>query len=182
MRDGLTWVVIASGPSLTAEDCELVRKSGQQVIVTNTTFRLCPWADALFAFDARWWKIYGGEVAQTFSGRKVSSSQLAGKYGAEVIMRRYRNSGASAIALAMDYDAARIVLLGFDMQAGPNGEAHWHGSHPAELSNAESIRDWPRHFDLLAKHAAKRNVEILNASRVSALTCFPIVELSNALR
>ncbi len=181
MRDGLTWVVIASGPSLRAEDCELVRTSGYQVIVTNTTFRLCPWADALFAFDARWWKIYGDEVTRTFAGRKVSSSQLAGKYGAEVIMRRYRNSGASAIALAMDYDAARVVLLGFDMQLGPNGEAHWHDAHPEELSNAESISDWPRHFDLVAKHAAKREIEILNASRTSTLTAFPRVALEDAL-
>ena len=55
---GRTVVCIASGPSLTAEDCELVRESGCPVIVTNTTFRLCPWADMLYAFDRPWWNHY----------------------------------------------------------------------------------------------------------------------------
>lgn len=190
MRDSLRWpldwsgktaVVIGSGPSLTAEDCELVRASGHPVVVTNTTFRLCQWADALFAFDARWWKLYHEEVFAVFAGRKVSSSQIAGKYDVEIIMRRYRNSGVAAAGLAMDYGAERVVLLGFDMQAGPNGEAHWHGAHPVELDNASSMGDWPRHFEILAKHAKKKGVEILNASRRTALVGFPRVELEAVL-
>lgn len=182
MRGGLTWIVAASGPSLTAEDCALVRASGHPVIVTNTTFRMCPWAAALFGFDAKWWQIYHKEVFATFAGRKVSSSQLAAKYGVEIIPRRYRNSGAGAAAWAMDQGPARIVLLGFDCAPRPNGETHHHGDHPPGLRNASSVGEWAAQFKLLAKDAAKRDIEIVNASRASALTCFPVVELSNALR
>jgi hypothetical protein len=178
---GRTAVVIGSGPSLTAEDCELVRLSGNPVIVTNTTFRACPWADAVFAFDSKWWKMYHREVFATFAGRKISSSPLAVKYGVEVIPRRHQNSGVCATAWAMDQGAARVVLLGFDCSHGLNGETHWHGSHPTELNNTTSIFDWPRQFAALAKQAAKKGIEIVNASRETALTCFPRVELESVL-
>ena len=190
MRDSLRWppdwsgkraIVIGSGPSLTAEDCELVRASGHPVVVTNTTFRACPWADALFAFDAKWWQVYQEEVFATFAGRKVSSSHLAGKYDVEIIPRRHRNSGAAAVGLAMDYGAERVVLLGFDLQVGPNGESHWHGDHIHGLGNTQSIGDWPRHFKILAKHAEKKGVEIVNASRRTALQAFPLVTLEDVL-
>ena len=190
MRDSLKWppdwsgktaVVLASGPSLTAEDCELVRASGHPAIVTNTTFRLCPWAAALFGFDSGWWRVYHEEVFATFAGRKVSSALVAAKYGVEIIPRRYRNSGAAAVALAMDYGAARVVLLGFDLDVGPMGESHHHGDHPPGLGNTESISDWPRHFDLIAKQAKKKEIEILNASRRTALKAFPRVTLEDVL-
>ena len=179
---GKTVICIASGPSLLVEDCERARASGHPVIVTNTTFRLCPWADALFGFDARWWKLYHEEVFSTFAGRKVSSSQLAGKYGVEVIPRRYRNSGACSVSWAIDQGAAKIILLGFDSALGRGGESHHHGDHPEGLRNVESINDWPRQFALLAKHAMRRGVKIVNASCKTALKCFPVETLSNALR
>jgi hypothetical protein len=142
---------------------------------------MCPWAAALFGFDAKWWQIYHEEVFATFAGRKLSSSHLAGKYGVEVIPRRYRNSGAAAVAWAMDQGAARVVLLGFDCATGPNGETHHHDAHPPELRNATSLGEWPAQFAQLAKAAAKRKIEIVNASRRTALQMFPLFALEDAL-
>lgn len=179
--DGRTVVCIASGPSLTREDCELVRESGYPTIVTNTTFRMCPWANILFGFDARWWKHYRDEVA-SFRGERLSSSMVAVNYGATVVSLGYRNSGACAVALAMSRGASRVVMLAYDADLGPDGETHHHGSHPPELSNAESMGDWPEQFLRLAKVARRRGVTILNASRRTSLTCFPLVALEDALR
>ena len=57
----MRFVCIASGPSLTPEDVQAVkewRDAGKgKVIVVNTTFRAAPWADAMFAMDAKWWPI-----------------------------------------------------------------------------------------------------------------------------
>ena len=184
---GRTVVCIASGPSLTAEDCELVRAFGHPVIVTNTTFRRCPWADVLVGFDARWWKVYGAEVQATFPGRKISASPLALRYGAESPYSDgrpwfdiYPNSGCCAAAIAIAGGASRVVLLGYD--AGFNvGRKHWHDDHPAELENAASVADWPRLFKILAQRARRSGVHIVNASRRTALECFPRVELEAAL-
>lgn len=184
--DGLTVVCIASGPSLTPEDCELVRRSGHPVVVTNTTFRWCPWADALFGFDLQWWRRYHDEVRTTFAGRLFSASLVAANYGAEVPVGQpwftaFKNSGACAASLAIGGGASRLVLLGYDAARGARGETHCHGDHPRGLNNVESIADWPRQFRLLAKHAERHGVDVLNASRRTALTCFPAAELGAAL-
>lgn len=176
---GRTVVAIASGPSLTIEDCELVRNSGHPTIVTNLTYRLCPWADVLFSFDAVWWKQYRKEVAK-FAGEKVSSSRLAEKYGATSIILGYRNSGVAAAGLAMARGASRIVLLGYDAMFDGT-KRHWHEDYPVTMANADSMGDWPRQFELLARAAKRRNVAIVNASRRTRLKCFPRLLLENAL-
>lgn len=175
---GRTVVCIASGPSLTPDDCERVRRAGHPVIVTNTTFRLCPWADVLVGFDSGWWKQYRKEVAG-FRGEKLSASRLSEKYGARVLVLGYRNSGAYAIALAMSRGAARVVLLAYDaMFAGTR--RHWHEDHPG-LENCQTMGDWPRQFDLVARAARRRGAEVINASRRTRLTCFPVMRLEDAL-
>jgi hypothetical protein len=180
-----TVVCIASGPSLTAEDCELVRASGHTTIVTNTTFRLCPWADALYGFDPLWWRVYIAEVRQTFRGRLFCQSfhrirhdiECARMYPA---FRSFGNSGANAGALAMAAGARRVVLLGYDC-ALTGGRSHHHGDHPPGLRNCDTLPKWPGQFERLARWAEARGVSVLNASRESALTCFERVALEIAL-
>ena len=182
---GLTVVCIASGPSLTPEDVEKVRAAGHPVIVTNTTFRLAPWADVLFGMDMLWWKEHHKEIAATFTGRKLSTSHAARAYGAESLAQcpwfpRTLNSGEGAIVLAMAGGPKRIVLLGFDCQR-TGGMAHWHGDHPKRLGNAKSMPKWPKQFAQTAKNAAGQGIEVLNATRETALTCFPRAELEAVL-
>lgn len=182
--DGRTVVCIASGPSLTPEDCEVARAAAHPVIVTNTTFRLCPWADVLYGFDAKWWKAHHGEVQEKFGGQRLCGTQVGEKYGARWLaapwFRAYRNSGACAASLALAGGAAKVVLLGYD--AGfMDGKAHWHEDHPKGLENATSIADWPRQFALLAKDARRRGVPVVNASRRTRLECFPRAELRTVL-
>lgn len=178
---GKTVACIASGPSLTAEDCERVRQSGMPVVVTNTTFRMCPWADALFGFDAKWWRHYGAEVEQTFQGEKFCPSPLAVTHGAQVLALGYRNSGVCAVALAMSRGAARVVMLGYDCMF-LNGRRHWHSDHPAPMENASTIAEWDAQFKTLAKRARRQGVEVLNASRRTRLAHFPLVSLEDALQ
>lgn len=182
---GRTVVCIASGPSLTPDDCELVHRAGHPSIVTNTTFRLCPWADVLFAFDIQWWRLYRSEVEANFCGKRVTCSshgRSVGVFSMENVPQftHFGNSGTAAISLALLGGAARIVLLGYDCQAS-QGRTHWHGDHPKELSNAASLHTWPAKFLLLAQFAKRKNVPVLNASRETALNCFPKVRLEDAL-
>lgn len=175
---GRTVVCIASGPSLTSEDCELVRRSGHPTVVTNTTFRLCPWADVLYGFDSRWWKQYEDEV-KTFKGEKLSASLLSKNYGAETKPLGYRNTGVCAIALAMIRGASNVVMLGYDVGFW-EGRKHWHDDHQG-MPNADTVNEWPAQFAHLAKQARLRGVSIVNASRRTALACFPLVHLEAAL-
>lgn len=179
-----TVVCIASGPSLTAEDCERVRASGLATVVTNTTFRLCPWATALMGYDMKWWRHHHAEVAATFAGHKVSGVVDCKPYGARSLkmlkFMPFGNSGAAAISLAVLAGSRRVILLGFDCQH-TGGKTHWHGDHPAPLGNAGSVAKWPEKFRQVARYAQRHGCQVINASRQTALTCFARAPLEECL-
>ncbi|EIL22119.1 putative norphogenetic protein, partial [Escherichia coli O111:H8 str. CVM9574] len=84
-------------------------------------------------------------------------------------------SGAQAISLAAESGAEVVVLVGYDCSL-QNG-LHWHGAHPQALRNPTqvSISKWQQQFlDTRKKHA---DLHILNASRSSAIQCFPRINL-----
>ena len=177
---GRTVVCIASGPSLTAEDCDAVRAAGHPAIVTNSSFRAAPWAAILFGYDSRWWRAHIDEIRSIgFGGRLISGSAVVASLGVETIhnagwLRVYPNSGACAISIAVSARAARVVLLGFDCAPAPDGRMHWHADHPPVhgMTNCASIRGWPRHFQNVARDAERAGVEVVNASRETRLRCF----------
>jgi len=182
---GRTVVIVASGPSLTEDDCTTVRSSGLPVFVTNTMFRRFPDADVLVAHDARWWKLYRSEVEKTFRGRRFRCDAvgIASERNPQTFLRyrSFGNSGTAAIALAALAGARNVVLLGCDCRR-TGGQTHSHGDHPPELSNARSIERWAPKFAKAAAYARGKGCEVVNASRETALTCFPRVPLEDGLR
>lgn len=82
------------------------------------------------------------------------------------------NSGHQAINLACIFGAARVLLLGYDVQR-TGGKSHWHGDHPAHLGNARCVHQWAKGFKRQAIDAKLRGIEIVNCSRTTALDCFP---------
>lgn len=175
---------IASGPSLTPADVALVREwhdadRDHDVIVANTTFRAAPWADALYAMDRRWWIAYGPEL-RSFKGRMFSPLPITER-GIDVThlegFKHFSNTGAGAIALAMERGARVVYLLGYDGKRSSSGRSHWHDDHPKPLSNAFSILRWGNFFTQVARYARQRGVVVMNCSRDTAYTCFPRVDL-----
>jgi hypothetical protein len=213
---GATVVCIASGPSLTADDCEAVRRwrvdagagtrqegsgdaSGEQgstrrVIAVNNSFERAPWADAIYGCDRKWWVRYAKPVRKICTGEfwtinehaaKVDGlNRVFGERGSGVSTARNTvmeggNSGYQAVGLAILFGAARIILLGYDMQFTA-GKKHWHGDHGDQLHNPTplSLKTWAGNFNLLA---AQSPAEIINCSRATALTCFPRMGLDESL-
>ena len=185
---GGTVVCCASGPSLCNEDVERVRiwraketwPQAKAVIVANTTFRAAPWADALFAIDRDWWKTYLNEINATFKGERYSSNSQNPSYNVTQLkeLNTYGNSGASCISVAEQAGAARVILLGFDCRH-TGGKSHWHGDHPAGLGNAGLTDQWLDKFKQMADDF--KHVEIINASRETAITCFPRARLEDLI-
>lgn len=183
---GRTVAILASGPSMSQEVADLVHVAGIRAIVINDTYRLAPWSDMLYAADVQWWQ--QAKEASSFRGLKVSVSsvpgvlqlQNTGTEGFEPHLMGIRtggNSGYQAVHIAIHGQAARILLCGFDMsnRAG----LHWHGAHPAPLRNTDdhSYTRWVERF------AALKNIgpEIINCTPGSAITCFPSMDLNEAL-
>jgi len=193
--EGATVAVMASGPSLTADQAAAVKHLPR--IVTNATYRIAPDADVIYCSDSAFW--LHPEYADVFDcpGLRVSCEQIRGVHpnvppGVLVLrhggshgfideptqIRTGANSGYAAIQIAALAGAKRIVLLGLDMQGG-----HWHGAHPNGLNNprASSFKRWIRYFNGLAPHLTQRGIEVFNCSPASALTCFPKASLDCVL-
>lgn len=195
---GSTIVCLASGPSLTVEDVAAVQGKAP-VIAVNDTYRLAPWAEALYATDAQWWK-HHREAVKGFAGDKWSLAQPnwgnlhssmpevgllvnAGCDGLETEpsgIRHGQNSGYAAINLAVHYGAKRIVLLGYDMQ--PDGrKQHFFGDHAWRRGVALPYASFLRAYDTLVQPLKALGVEVVNCSRRTALTCFPRAPLYKSL-
>lgn len=144
------------------------------------------YADALYACDGDWWKVYYEEARQAFKGELWTQDELAArKYGINYVksepnpglglhdkIHQGGNSGYQAINLAYLWGADRIVLLGFDCGPSVRGEAHWFGQHPPILTQTQPYDLWVAKYPRLADDLEKQGVKVINASRHTALTCF----------
>lgn len=201
---GQTVVILASGPSLTPQQCEIAQKwhvsGGGKAIVINTTWESAPWADALYGC-AVWWKYNIDKVRKGFAGQLWTEGEAPAKqYGLNRIESRngvglsndpgfvFRgggnkgagNSGYQAINLAYHWGVKRIVLLGFDMHKSEDGRKNHHRPHP--LSIDSPYQHWVPNFTPLAADLRAAGIEVLNATPGSSLRCFSMIELAEVLR
>lgn len=186
-------VCLGTGPSLTQEDVDACRGRAK-VIAIKHAIDLAPWADALYASGSdrsEWWQRHGDRLA-AFNGLRYTLDP-EGRAWATVLrndgitglsadpggLKHGRNSGYAAINLAAHLGAARIVLLGYDMDSDNTGRAHyfgahWHGRTPPFPTFIEM-------FTTIVEPLQALGIAVLNASRRSALTVFPRVSLDEAL-
>ena len=191
---GETVVIVASGPSASEAPIEQARGRAK-VIVINSSWRLAPWADVLFACDYAWWKVTTDW--RDLPARKMTVDRRAHEeFGIQYVHamkpddRLYLepigtvgwggNSGFHALNLAVQFGPARIALVGYDMQL--KGGLHWHGAHPAGMTNpkAGNVERWRRAVDNAAK-VIPAGIEVVNCSAVSALTAYRKVDLGEWL-
>lgn len=178
-----TWVIVASGPSLTPEDVAYCRGKAK-VLVVNDNYRLAPWADVLYATDYDFWKWYLPEITATFSGKLLTVDEAAhvrlkipfirgedkpGISKRRDIIHTNDNSGAAAMNVVRHLGAKRILLLGFDMQG--DGE-HWFGRHPKEFCSLHDFERFLANFPAIGADLAAEGIEVVNCTRSTALTCF----------
>jgi hypothetical protein len=191
---GETVVCIGGGPSLTQAQVDACR--GFHVIAVNDAYRLAPWADICYFADGQWFEWHKDRPEfRDFPGIKVSISGnerhkitddavlILNNYGGEehgVLSQRAngiatgQNGGYQAINIAYLAGAARVLLLGYDMRG-----THWFGEHPRKTVHSHYATFIGR-FARLAKKVP-RGFEIINCTPGSALTCFPRMDLEQAL-
>jgi hypothetical protein len=73
-----------------------------------------------------------------------------------------------------------MILLGFDMRhAGIT--KHFHEDYPKGWGNSEPVATWADRFVPLARDLEKAGVDVVNATRETALTCFRRESLEHVL-
>lgn len=158
---GMTVAVLGSGPSLTKF---ITRGFGalqpDKVVAVNYVCRIAPWADMLVALDAEW-----PQEFKNFRGLRVTGSQsinndalYIGKFqetfridGAHA---QVRNSGLAALRIAGMLGAARIVLAGFDPQAG----GHFYNTTVDDSNKPERYRYVEEGLGIIAEELRAQGV------------------------
>jgi len=195
---GETAIVIASGPSLKKQDVELCRGKAK-VIAVKKCVELAPWADVVYGCDGPWWRSVQGLMK--FKGLKLAHEGTV--CGSEWGIQRVQipdpksnsflfdkvgtvgaggNSGFQALNLAAQFGATRIILLGFDMQGETGG--HWYGRNnwmQANNPDQYCYSRWRKAFEAGAPQLKAKGVDVINASRETALTCFRRMPIGEAL-
>lgn len=194
-----TVVCVATGPSLTVEQCEQLkapRAAGHiKVIGTNCAYQ-CAELDALIAVDGNWWKNYIRDVRQRCPDLELVT-QDAQAHKTYALTTRIRgsareglgtheihtgsNSGHAAVNLAYLWGARRIILLGYDMKAGRNGEKHFHPDHPRTCIQQQLFAQWIKRFESTAKDLERLGVAVWNCTPGSALPWFQRNEIGQLL-
>jgi hypothetical protein len=169
----------------------------KHVIGINMAYKLGTWMDIVFFGDSGFYLQNRKELA-TFPGLKVScnprvNNPVYAEEGVKFVQRDNRkargistrpgfvswngNSGAAAISLAVQLGVKRIILLGFDMDIGPNDNQHWHSLYTSANRKNKTPRKLPfnRHmqgFRFIKKDAKDLGITIINASPNSVITEF----------
>lgn len=190
---GQTAVCIATGPSLTQQQVEIVKRSSVRSIGINDVGLRNQWVDIWYAADYQFWKHYS-TTAETSDSLKVCAERDAIKHGlVDLFLNvndrekalRYtpgyalhgEHSGFQALQLAISIGATKVVLVGYDCK--PKGQlTNYFGTKCASLHRHSDYKNWPLHYDRLA---IPDGVEVLNATTDSAITAYPKVELESVL-
>lgn len=183
-----TAIILASGPSLTMEQIDAARASGHHTIVVNSTWAKMTDAKVLYAGDFLFWKLNIAEIRKRFTGACWTQDSSAAARWAQTLqhlrgvnrtglgakmIHTNGNSGMQAINLAFIWGYERIVLLGFDMKLGPNGEKHHHPDHPYPMVQGQTFHDWMLNAERIALDLKGTRCRVINCTPDSALRAFP---------
>ena len=189
-----TVAIIAGGPSLAREDVSKVESVYLPIIGINNAYQICDRLSILYSCDANWWRHHYDNVRHLACLKislestsyhdvlQVENDGLAGMSYEWPRVRTGGNSAYQAINVAFLLGFQKIILLGYDLQA-IDGKLHWHGGHPKTMNNPNVHRfeEWTLHYDGLAKLLELEKVQVFNASRSTALNCFPKVKIDDVL-
>lgn len=197
-------VVIATGPSLTAEQLELVaqHREGLKVMAINDAGLepgpgrafSAPFRDVHYAADSHFWQKH--QPAAPLRIVAKAAEDRAGiwaiRHGlADAIALCHRNpielnfpghvfngahSGIQALQLAVLFGARQVFLLGFDCRVGKRQNYCDKASGLARQWKGDS-RQWAAQYARISWP-----VEIFNCSPGSAIECFPRLRIEDVLR
>lgn len=193
---GQTAYIVAGGTSVKQQNLELLR--GRNVIVLNSSYLACPWAQFLFFGDARWYLEHRrNPVFNSFAGRVVTCSgtvrgpKLLGLFRTNpppgfdertTHVASQRTNLQGAMNFAAHLGVKRIVILGADMGRASDGSSHHHEPHP--WPNAPGNGCWDLQMEqlsMIVDPLAKRGIDVINTSPISRIDWWTKLTLEQAI-
>lgn len=182
---GATVFVVGGGPSISQIDLQQLK--GRRVIGCNNVYTLMPWMDVLYFMDLVWYRWHRNKLLD-FKGIKVTICRNLPEDASIRVMKRGEkfgldlrpgylspgsNSGYGGIALAIKLGAQQVVLLGFDMTFGKDGQANYHNDHKRTMKADIYKNTYLKGFSSMIPHLGFQGVQVFNATEGTILDCFP---------
>jgi hypothetical protein len=199
---GETVFIVGGGPSVLHQRPQ--RLEGRKVIVINSSYEVCPFADYLYFGDNRWhdehksrdaFKAFmkrGGKVvtvSHPSSGpyllklrRITPTSEANGLTTTRTGLSSQKTSFQGAMNLAAMLGAKRLVLLGLDGKRTESGVSHHHAPH--KWPTKEGNITWERQkaqLQFIVEPLKKLGVEVFNTCPDSAFPYWPHAPLEGFL-
>lgn len=188
--------VLGGGPSLRDFDYSILK--GKKVIGCNTSALVAGTNCSVCFYSDHEWFLQNYGRLESFRGWVVTHCTAHRSRTEKWIRYMERredglhrnalgfggNSGVGAINLALILGARRVMLLGIDCGASPDGGHHWHDGYPQRADNAAALY---RKFTV-GFHSVKRDLptvfpksSIINLNPNSNLRIFPFMSVEDAV-
>jgi len=195
-------VIIGTGPSLTIEQVNLVKK--YKTFGVNRAYQFD--VDVMLACNFDFWDYYWSDIKKYKCHKWTPRIESARKYSINYIeeiwepglstdknyIHAHHGSGPQILNLALHYGVKKMALIGWDMRYPGKvndsqyaGNRHYFGEYPNKLQH------WPRtgsdgEMTGLIKEVETikpedYGIEIINCTKNSALKCYPYQSLSEFL-
>ena len=188
--------VVAGGWSVSTVD--LLRIPGTIIGVNDSAIRL-PRCDLVVSMDRKWAEYRYDRLRQMRAPAYIRRSALqnirdkwpwlnsfecdhtSSTFSDQPGVLNGTNSGLCAFNLAWQMRPEKILLFGFDMKRGPNGEAYWYKPYPWSEKGATSsgkYAAWSKQFSRAAKQCKAAGIEVTIVGD-SAIDCFRKIPASH---
>lgn len=205
LSDHKTAIIIGGGSSIKSLDFSLI-EDHFPIIGVNDAFKLGKFVDYVWFGDERWFKGNGKEWGEGnrnllkgyIERRMVYTCAMSLVNDPDVFCYKRglhvgidtrsgyvawnRSSGASAINFAYHLGARKILLIGFDMKRGTEGETHWHNNYPTQDPDIDTLfLRYTDVFQYIKKDADRLGIEIYNLNPDSAINDFPKITCKDVM-
>ena len=203
--EGETAIVCGTGPSITPEIIEQVNNSGCRVFGANRAYEIFN-CEVVHGCNYQFWDLHYPQMPKGEFDMWTTRPELEGKYpGLNYVEERWEDglsteqhwisahhgTGPQLVNIAFLYGCTTLLLVGWDMRYwGKRGPRHYEKRR--YLGEDELTQNhWPmtgengEQTGLIKEmetiHPADYGIEIINCTKDSALTHFPMMDLGAAL-
>lgn len=178
------FVLCATGPSLTPEVIETIRKYKDDHIIfgINDSYRAIDFLDEHYACDEKWWATWGSDFREKYPDLSSwAYGDNAAQFGIKVIKGFHNNgfslrqdkihygsnSGYQALNIAFLMGGRKFILVGYNMQR-VHYKSHFFGEHEG-MNNNSPYNLFLQNFSTIQPPI--KNL-VVNCTENSALRCF----------
>lgn len=191
-----TFVLFATGPSLTTEVIERLRPFKDEFIMLgcNDCYKVVDYLHEHYACDDKWWRHHGEELRELrpkLSSWSQAAQDLCDQYQVKHIDGKHKeglsldsdyihygsNSGFQGLNLAFLMGGSRFLLVGYNMQI-VGSLTHYFGDHPQGLKTSSPYPTFVKAYNNIQPEIKEL---IINCTPDSALTMFQYQNLKELL-